>query len=56
MAQFSISVYRKQLDAISTMLDPNESNTGYQYLLNYELCYSSEFGFDSQRIDTSNFL
>ncbi|MDY0215754.1 MAG: CRISPR-associated helicase Cas3' [Bacteroidales bacterium] len=56
MAQFSISVYRKQLDAISTMLDPEKCKTGFQYLLHYKLCYSSEYGFDSIKIDTSNFL
>jgi CRISPR-associated endonuclease/helicase Cas3 len=56
LSQFCISIYRKQLEAISDMLEPKKSNLGFQYLLNYELCYSSEFGFDSKKVDTSNFL
>lgn len=56
MSQFSISIYRKQLDSISSMLDPEKSKFGFQYLLNHDLCYTPECGFDSNNIDTSNFL
>ncbi|MEI6141955.1 MAG: CRISPR-associated helicase Cas3' [Mariniphaga sp.] len=56
ISQFCISVYKKQLDSISDMLDPNKSNYGLKYLLNWEHCYSPEYGFDSKKIDTSIFL
>jgi CRISPR-associated endonuclease/helicase Cas3 len=56
MSQFCISVYRNQLDAIADMLDPEKSKYGYKYLLHWELCYSPEYGFDSDKIDTSRFL
>jgi len=56
MSQFCISVYKKQLDAISNMLDPDQSKYGFKYLLNWEQCYSPEFGFDSTKINTSVFL
>lgn len=56
MAQFCISVYKKQLDTISTFLDPEKDKFGYKYLLNWEICYSPENGFDSKKIDTSIFI
>lgn len=56
MSQFSISIYRKQLDAISDMIHPEKSKYGFQYLLNWDLCYSPEYGFDSNKIETKNFL
>lgn len=56
MSQFSISVYRKQLEAIANMLHPDKSKYGYQYLLNWKLCYSPEYGFDSKKVETSKFL
>jgi CRISPR-associated endonuclease/helicase Cas3 len=56
LSQFCISVYKKQLDAISTFLDPEKDKFGYKYLSNWELCYSPEYGFDLQKIDTSIFL
>lgn len=56
LAQFSISIYKKQLDSINNMLEPEKSKFGFQYLLNHNLCYTSEYGFDSNKIDTSNFL
>jgi CRISPR-associated endonuclease/helicase Cas3 len=56
MSQFCISVYKKQLDAISDMLDPEKNIYGYKYLLNWAKCYSAETGFNSNQIDTSNFL
>ena len=56
MSQFSISVYRKQLEAIADMLNPEKSKYGFQYLLNWNLCYSPELGFDSEKIDTSYFI
>jgi CRISPR-associated endonuclease/helicase Cas3 len=56
MSQFSISVYRKQLEAIADMLNPEKSKYGFQYLLNWNLCYSPESGFDSEKIDTSYFI
>lgn len=56
MSQFSISIYRKQLESINSMLEPEKSKFGFQYLLNHDLCYSPEWGFDSNKIDTSNFL
>lgn len=56
MSQFSISVYRKQLEAIADMLNPEKSKYGFQYLLNWNLCYSPESGFDSEKVDTSYFI
>jgi hypothetical protein len=56
MSQFSISVYRKQLEAIADMLHPDKNKYGFQYLLNWALCYSPEYGFDSKKVDTSNFI
>jgi hypothetical protein len=56
MSQFCISVYKRQLDVIADMLDPERNNSGYKYLLNWELCYSPEYGFDSEKIDTSIFI
>lgn len=56
VSQFCISVYTKQLEAIKNMLDPEMSKFGFQYLLNHDLCYTTEYGFDSFKIDTSNFL
>ena len=56
LSQFCISVYKKQLDAISTFLDPEKNKFGFKYLSNWELCYSREYGFDSLKIDTSMFL
>jgi len=56
MSQFSISVYRKQLEAIADMLQPEKSKYGFQYLLNWNLCYSPESGFDSEKVDTSYFI
>lgn len=56
MSQFCISVYQKQLETIADMLDPDKSKYGFQYLLNWNLCYSPEYGFDSNRIDTSVFF
>ena len=56
MSQFSISVYQKQLEAISTFLDPERDKLGFKYLLNWNLCYSPEYGFDSKKIDVSTFL
>jgi CRISPR-associated endonuclease/helicase Cas3 len=56
MSQFSISVYRKQLEAIADMLHPDKSKYGFQYLLNWDLCYSPEYGFDSRKVETNNFL
>ena len=56
MSQFCISVYRKQLEAVDNMLHPDKSKYGFQYLLNWDLCYSPEFGFDSGKVETSVFL
>lgn len=56
LSQFSISVYRKQLDTISTFLDPGRDKFGFKYLLNWKLCYSPEYGFDQTKVDTSVFL
>jgi len=56
ISQFCISVYKKQLDSIADMLDPVKSKYGYKYLLNWTLCYSPEYGFDSKKIDTSIFI
>jgi CRISPR-associated endonuclease/helicase Cas3 len=56
MSQFCISVYKKQLDSIADMLDPERSKYGFKFLLNWKLCYSPEYGFDSGKIDTSIFI
>jgi CRISPR-associated endonuclease/helicase Cas3 len=56
MSQFCISVYKKQLDTISSFLDLEKDKLGFKYLLNWELCYSPEYGFESKKIDTSIFL
>lgn len=56
LSQFSISVYKKQLDTVSTFLDPGKDKFGFKYLLNWKLCYSPEYGFDSEKIDTSIFI
>lgn len=56
MSQFSISVYKKQLDAIATFLDLEKNKYGFKYLSNWEKCYSPENGFDAKSIDTSNFI
>lgn len=56
MSQFSISIYRKQREAIGDMLHPDKSKYGFEYLLNWANCYSPEYGFDSMKIDTSIFL
>ena len=56
MSQFSISVYRKQLEAIGDMLHPDKSKYGFQYLLNWEKCYSQEYGFDMEKINSNSFL
>ena len=56
ITQFCISVYKNQLDAIVDMLDIEKNKCGYKYLSNWKLCYSPEFGFDSEKIDTSCFL
>jgi CRISPR-associated endonuclease/helicase Cas3 len=56
LSQFSISVYKKQLDTISTFLDPGKDKFGFKYLLNWKLCYSPEYGFDSKKVDTSIFI
>lgn len=56
MAQFCISVYKKQIETIVDMLDPDRSKYGYFYLLNWNSCYSPDYGFDSKKIDTSIFL
>lgn len=56
LSQFCISVYKKQLDSISDMLDPDKSKYGFNYLLNWKQCYSPDYGFDSNKIDTSKFL
>lgn len=56
MSQFSISVYRKQLEAIANMLHPDKSKFGFQYLSHWDLCYSPEYGFDSKKIDLSYFI
>ncbi|MDP3912192.1 MAG: CRISPR-associated helicase Cas3' [Bacteroidota bacterium] len=56
MSQFCISVYKKQLDSIATFLDPGKDKLGFKYLLNWKMCYSPEYGFDSEKIDTSIFL
>lgn len=56
MSQFCISVYRKQLEAIGDMLHPDKSKYGFQYLLNWDLCYSPKYGFDLKKIEMSNFF
>jgi CRISPR-associated endonuclease/helicase Cas3 len=56
LSQFCISIYRKQLEAIGDMMHPEKSKYGYQYLLNWKLCYSPEYGFDSKKVETSKFL
>ena len=56
MSQFSISVYRKQLDVIADFLHPEKSKYGYQYLLNWEACYSQEYGFDMEKINSNTLL
>ncbi|MBP8994087.1 MAG: CRISPR-associated helicase Cas3' [Bacteroidales bacterium] len=56
MSQFSISVYQKQLEAIADMLQPEKSKYGFQYLLNWDLCYSPDSGFDSKKVDVSYFI
>lgn len=56
ISQFCISIYTKQLNVISDMLDPEKSKYGYCYLSNWNLCYSPEYGFDSKKIETSVFL
>lgn len=56
MSQFSISVHGKQLKAIGDMLHPEKSKNGFQYLLNWDICYSPEYGFDSEKIDTNYFI
>lgn len=56
MSQFCISVYKKQLDTISSFLDPGKDKFGFKYLFNWKLCYSPEFGFDSEKLDTSIFI
>ncbi|MCK9210172.1 MAG: CRISPR-associated helicase Cas3' [Prolixibacteraceae bacterium] len=56
LSQFCISIYKKQHDAISTFLDPEKDKFGFKYLSNWKLCYSPEYGFDSEKIDTSIFL
>ena len=56
MAQFCISVYKKQMDVIIDMFDIEKSKYGYKYLSNWKLCYSPQYGFDSDKIDTSVIL
>lgn len=56
MSQFSISIYRKQREAIGDMLHPDKRKYGFEYLLNWANCYSPEYGFDSNKIDTGIFL
>lgn len=56
MSQFCISIYKKQLETIQDMLDLKRCETGYLYLLNWKQIYSTEFGFDQDKIDVSNFL
>ncbi len=56
ISQFCISLYKKQLDAISTYLDPEKEKFGFKYLSNWNLCYTPEYGFDSKKIDTSIFI
>ena len=56
LSQFCISIYKNQLDAISTFLDPEKDKLGFKYLSHWKLCYSPEYGFDSEKINTSLFL
>lgn len=56
ISQFCISIYKKQLDAIETFIDPEKSKYGYKYLSNWKLCYSPENGFDNDKVDLSSFL
>lgn len=56
MSQFCISIYRKQLDSLVHLLHPEKSKYGFNYLLHWDLCYSPEYGFDSQKINTSYFM
>ncbi|MDY0344430.1 MAG: CRISPR-associated helicase Cas3' [Lentimicrobium sp.] len=56
ISQFCISLYKKQLDAISTFLDPEKEKSGFKYLSNWNLCYTPEQGFNSEKIDTSIFI
>ncbi len=56
MSQFCISVFKKQIDAIGDMLDPEKSKFGFKYLLHWNDCYSPNYGFDHKKIDTSVFL
>ncbi|KAA6332089.1 Reverse gyrase [termite gut metagenome] len=56
ISQFCISVSDKQLEAISDMLDIERNRYGYKYLLHWKDCYSPEYGFDSEKINTSVFL
>lgn len=56
MSQFCISIYRQQLEAIEDMFHPDKSKYGFQYLLNWDLCYSPKYGFDLKTIERSNFF
>lgn len=56
MSQFCISIYKQQLENIKDMLDLRRRETGYLYLLNWEQCYSKDFGFIQDKINLSNFL
>lgn len=56
MSQFCISVYKNQIDTISTFLNPEKSKLGFMFLSNWEKCYSPEYGFDSEIVNTSVFL
>ena len=56
MSQFSISVYRKQLEVIADLLHPEKSKYGYQYLFNWEAYYSQEYGFDMEKIYSNTLL
>jgi len=56
ISQFCVSLYGKQIDSLSTLIDPTISKYGLMYLLNWNLCYSSEFGFNNKQIDTNIFL
>ncbi len=56
ISQFCISVYKKQLNLIGHLLDPEKEKSGYNYLLHWKECYSPFYGFDQNKIDTSVFL
>ncbi len=56
MSQFCISIYKTQLNLVSHLLDPEKEKLGYKYLLHWEDCYSTLYGFDQNKIDTSVFL